>query len=87
MRVPVLAGALFALATLPLLAGSLGFLRAIWVPLLALLVAVYRANQRPFAASFVVRSTYSQDVVSRFLRGPGMLLAGAVLVMAGLLGT
>jgi hypothetical protein len=86
MRVPVLAGALFALATLPLLAGTLGPLRAIWVPLLALLVAAYRANQRPFAASFVVGSTYSQDVVRRFLRGPGMLLAGGMLVMAGLLG-
>lgn len=87
MRIPVLSGALFALATLPLLAGSLGFARAVWVPLLALLVAAYRANQRPFAASFVVGSTYSQDVVRRFLRGPGALLAGAVLVMAGLLGT
>lgn len=86
MRVPVLAGVLFAVATLPLLAGAVGPLRAVWVPLLALLVAAYRANQRPFAASFVVGSTYSQDLVRRFLRGPGVLLAGAVLVMAGLLG-
>lgn len=86
MRVPVCAGGLFAIATAPLLAGAVGPVRAIWVPLLALLVAAYRANQRPFAASFVVGSTYSQDVVRRFLRGPGVLLAGAVLVMAGLLG-
>lgn len=86
MRVAVLAGGVFALATTPLLAGPLGLPRSIWVPALALLVAGYRANQRPFAASFVVGSTYSQDVVRRFLRGPGVLLAGAVLAMAGLLG-
>jgi hypothetical protein len=87
MWVPVAAGVLFAVATLPLLAGSLGLLRAVLAPALALLVAGYRANQRPFAASFVVGSTYSQDVVRRFLRGPGVLLAGGVLVMAGLLST
>lgn len=86
MRVPALAGALFALATMPLVADWVGLPRAVLVALLALLVAVYRANQRPFAASFVVGSTYSQDLVRRFLRGPGVLLAGAVLVMAGLLG-
>ena len=86
MWVPVVAAVAFALATMPLLAGPLGPLRAIWVASLALLVAAYRANQRPFAASFVVGGAYSQDVVRRFLRGPGVLLAGGVLVMAGLLG-
>lgn len=86
LRVPVVAGVLFGAATLPVLAGPLGAVRAVWVPLLALAVAAYRANQPPFAASFVVGSTYSQDLVRRFLRGPGVLLAGAVLVMAGLLG-
>ena len=68
------------------LLGPVGPLRAVAVPAIALLVAAYRANQRPFAASFVVGSTYSQDLVRRFLRGPGVLLAGGVLVMAGLLG-
>lgn len=86
MRVPVLAGGLYALAVLPVLLGPLGPLRAIGVPVLALLVATYRANQRPFTASFAVGSTYSLDLVRRFLRGPGILLAGAVLAMAGLLG-
>jgi len=86
MRLPVAAGLLFAVAVAPLLAGAIGPLRAVWVPVLALAVAAFRANQRPFAASFVVGSTYSQDLVRRFLRGPGALLAGGVLVMAGLVG-
>lgn len=86
MRVPVLAGGLFALAVLPVLAGPLGPVRAVAVPALGLLVAAYRAAQRPFAASYVVGSTYSFDLVRRFLRGPGVLLAGAGLAMAGLLG-
>ena len=86
MRVPVVAGLLFAVATMPLLIGSLGVWRAFMVPVVALVVVAYRANQRPFAASFVVGSTYSQDLVRRFLRGPGPLLAGGVLAMAGLLG-
>ena len=70
MQVPVIAGLLFAVATMPLLIPAIGPARAVWVPALALMVAAYRANQRPFAASFVVGSTYSQDVVRRFLRGP-----------------
>jgi len=86
MQLPVTAGLLFAVATMPLLIPAIGPARAVWLPVLALLVAAYRAYQRPFAASFVVGSTYSQDVVRRFLRGPGVLLAGGVLVMAGLLG-
>ena len=86
MRVPVVAGLLFAVATMPLLIGSLGVWRAFMVPVVALVVVAYRANQRPFTASFVVGSTYSQDLVRRFLRGPGPLLAGGVLAMAGLLG-
>lgn len=82
MRVPVAAGVLFAAATMPSLIGAVGWWRAALAPILALLVVAYRVNQRPFEASFVVGSTYSQDLVRRFLRGPGVLLAGAFLAMA-----
>ncbi len=82
MRVPVVAGVLFAAATMPPLIGAVAWWRAVLVPVLALLVVAYRVNQRPFAASFVVGSTYSQDLVRRFLRGPGVLLAGAFVAMA-----
>lgn len=81
MRIPTVAAVVFAAATAPLLIAVGLPLSALVVPAVALGLVASRANQAPYEAGFVQGAVYSQDLVRRFLRGPGALLLGSVLVI------
>ena len=87
MVFPQIAAVVWAAVTAPVLASNAPPVMAVLVPGVALGLVQFRACLAPFRPSYGQGQQYSSDMTRRLLRGPALLLGGAVilaLVAAGL---
>ena len=80
MLLPQLAALAWAVVTAPVLAVNAPQVMVVLVPVAALGLVQFRAGLAPFRPSYVQGQQYANDMTRLLLRGPALLLGGAILL-------